>query len=53
MLKLKDFPPSSDFKSVLARHHDDFVAMLTRWGPPKSCHRCRPACGGQSSQRSR
>jgi hypothetical protein len=33
MLKLKDFPPSSDFKRVLARHHDDFVAMLTRQAP--------------------
>ncbi len=30
MLKLKDFPPSSDFKSVLARHHVAFVAMLNR-----------------------
>ena len=33
MLKLKDFPPTSDFRRVLARHHDDFVAMLGRWGP--------------------
>ena len=31
MLKLKDFPPTSDFRRVMARHCDDFVAMLTRW----------------------
>jgi hypothetical protein len=30
MLKLKDFPPTNDFCQVMARHHDDFVAMLTR-----------------------
>ena len=30
MLKLKDFPPTNDFRQVMARHHDDFVAMLTR-----------------------
>jgi hypothetical protein len=34
MLKLKDFPPTNDFRQVMARHHDDFVTMLTRWGLP-------------------
>ncbi|PRW58740.1 DNA polymerase eta isoform B [Chlorella sorokiniana] len=33
MLKLKDFPPSSDFKQVMARHHDDFVQLLNRCLP--------------------
>lgn len=30
MLKLKDFPPEADFRAVMARHHDDFLSMLTR-----------------------
>jgi hypothetical protein len=30
MLKLKDFPPASDFRSVLVRHNDDFMAMLSK-----------------------
>ncbi|EFN51679.1 hypothetical protein CHLNCDRAFT_139911 [Chlorella variabilis] len=37
MLKLKDFPPTSDFRRVLARHHDDFVAMLGSC-MPAYCH---------------
>ncbi|KAI3439018.1 hypothetical protein D9Q98_001430 [Chlorella vulgaris] len=37
MLKLKDFPPASDFRSVLVRHNDDFMAMLSKC-MPAYCH---------------
>lgn len=30
MLKLKDFPPRSDFRNVMRRHYDDFVSLLNQ-----------------------
>jgi hypothetical protein len=32
MFKLKDWPVDAGFAEKLARHNDDFLDMLNRWG---------------------
>ena len=54
MYKLKDWPMDASFAEKLARHNDDFLAMLNRWARAAGwAGDCRHVGGGGQHAASR